>query len=416
MPKKCKVCSGEKYVPCTGRPGYVECMFCGTVYSNDEIEETVSEEKKSIDLINTIGKGVCEIVWTVENCMYQGTGWYIGNGNVITNAHVVLDGQGYLGHKLNCKFTYLGKDAVYIGEAEKLDQVNDVAVVKINDDERLKPHAVKLAENPQYTIGQTVYTIGNTVGRGLSPQKGMISRLDDMEFSEGWKKLNAVPLLRTTLNVDHGNSGGPLINSKGEAIGLMSSGHVQESEVSIYSQTGRMDNVVGVGSIKVDELSIAVRLICVKNLLNSEEIYKEKQRPQIEAPKNDGLVDVLLTLQISYLPSLFLENFDVFSKMIQSQELFCTVVTQLAQNVGVKYECSEDDFIIKPCANGKSVMILYPDMVINDNLSIVQVFSLTKKKVYGVLPAGILVEIKDGQLYKIQDVDLNNLENIINNL
>ena len=76
MPKKCKVCSGEKYVPCTGRPGYVECMFCGTVYSNDEIEETVSEEKKSIDLINTIGKGVCEIVWTVENCMYQGTGWY----------------------------------------------------------------------------------------------------------------------------------------------------------------------------------------------------------------------------------------------------------------------------------------------------------------------------------------------------
>ena len=102
--------------------------------------------------------------------------------------------------------------------------------------------------------------------------------------------------------------------------------------------------------------------------------------------------------------------------MIQSQELFCTVVTELAQKVGVKYECSEDDFIIKPCANGRSVMILYPDMVINDNLSIVQVFSLTKKKVYGVLPAGILVEIKDGQLYKIQDVDLNNLENIINNL
>ena len=56
MPKKCKVCSGEKYVPCTGRPGYVECMFCGTVYSNDEIEETVSEEKKSIDLINMIKK------------------------------------------------------------------------------------------------------------------------------------------------------------------------------------------------------------------------------------------------------------------------------------------------------------------------------------------------------------------------
>lgn len=416
MPKKCKVCSGEKYVPCTGRPGYVECMFCGTVYSNDEIEDTVSEEKKSIDLINTIGKGVCEIVWTADNCMYQGTGWYIGNGNIITNAHVVLDGQGYLGHKLNCKFTYLGKDAVYIGEAEKLDQVNDVAVVKINDDERLRPHAIKLAENPQYTIGQTVYTIGNTVGRGLSPQKGMISRLDDMEFSEGWKKLNAVPLLRTTLNIDHGNSGGPLINSKGEAIGLMSSGHVQESEVSIFSQTGRMDNVVGVGSIKVDELSIAVRLICVKNLLNSKEIYKPEPRPQVTGPKTEDILRFLWTIQTSYLPKFFIENLKEFVYMLQNEEAFYDKLNQLAQSVKLNYEFSEGDFQIEPCNNGKSVMILYPDMITNDNLSIVQIFSLQKQKVYGVLPVGVLVEIKDGQLYKIQDVNLSNLESIVNNL
>lgn len=412
MPKKCKVCSGEKYVPCTGRPGYVECMFCGTVYSNDEIEDTVSEEKKSIDLINTIGKGVCEIVAAAG----LGTGWYIGDGHVITNAHVVLDNQGYADKQMQCKFTYLGKEAVYTGITEKLDRINDVAVVKINDDERLKPHAIKLAENPQYTIGQTVYTIGNTVGRGLSPQKGMISRLDDMEFSEGWKKLNAVPLLRTTLNIDHGNSGGPLINSKGEAIGLMSSGHVQESEVSIFSQTGRMDNVVGVGSIKVDELSIAVRLICVKNLLNSKEIYKPEPRPQVTGPKTEDILRFLWTIQTSYLPKFFIENLKEFVYMLQNEEAFYDKLNQLAQSVKLNYEFSEGDFQIEPCNNGKSVMILYPDMITNDNLSIVQIFSLQKQKVYGVLPVGVLVEIKDGQLYKIQDVNLSNLESIVNNL
>lgn len=413
MPKKCKVCSGEKYVPCSGRPGYVECMFCGTVYSNEEIEDSVSEEKKNIELINTIGRGVCEIEWTFNNCVCSGTGWYIGDGNVITNAHVVLDDQGYADHELQCKFTYLGKDVVYIGKAYKLDQINDVAIVKIKDDEHIKPYAIKMAEDPKYTIGQTVYTIGNTIGRGLSPVKGMISRLDDMEFSEGWKQLNAVPLLRTTLNISHGNSGGPLINSKGEAIGLMSSGHAKISDVTIYTQKGQID---GQENIEIVGLSIAVRLICVKNLLNSKEVYVPKERKQLKLPKEEEMLNFLLTLQIGYLPNLFLEEPKMFFSWIESQEKFSDVVSALAENVGLDYECKTNDFLIQKSENGKNILLVYPDMVASDNLSLLQIFSIQTKKVYGVLSAGVLVEIKDNELYKVMDVDLNNLNDVINNL
>lgn len=414
MPKKCNVCSGEKYREVDNN--HYECVFCGTRFTKAEIEETISEEQKSIELINRIGKAVCEIVWQLDEAVFMGTGWYIGNGNVITNAHVVLDPEGYIGHKFQCKFTYLGNNCVFVGEAEKVDKVNDVAIVKINEDSRLIPFAIKLADNPTYTIGQTVYTIGNTVGRGLSPQKGMISRLDDMEFSESWKELGAVPLLRTTLNIDHGNSGGPLINTKGEAIGLMSSGHVQQSEVAIVTNKGRMNDVLGLGQIKVDELSIAVRLICVKNLLASKEKYVDKQRPKIPTNKANDSLNMLLALQSIALPDIFHNQFELFLKLITDMEVFDALLEQVGKNLKVKYDFSADDFNILQSENKHNICIAYPDDYLFDNLGLLQVFSLVNKQVYAVLPSGLLVKIEDGNFYKYKQIDMNNLAKEIENL
>lgn len=416
MPKKCKVCCGEKYRELPNDK--LECIFCGTVYTKNEIEDTVSDEQKSIELINKIGKAVCEIVWRLDDCIFQGTGWYIGNGNVITNAHVVLDPEGYIGHKFNCKFTYLGKDKVFIGEAEKVDKLNDVAIVKINEDEELKKYAIKLCDNPEYVIGQTVYTIGNTVGRGLSPQKGMISRLDDMEFSESWKKKNAVPLLRTTLNIDHGNSGGPLINSKGEAIGLMSSGHVQESQVEIYSQDGKMNNVMGYGSTKVDELSIAVRLICVKNLLASNEIYKDKPRPEKkETEKAIGdLKQFINVLQVGTLPEMFKSNPEMFVDILSHPDQFEKFINDFSIYAKCGYKYDDNDFIIQLSSNRKVIIILYPNFPVETETILVSLFSLATHTSYGVLADSTLVKIDNLKLYGIKKINIDNIDNEIADL
>jgi serine protease Do len=144
-----------------------------------------------------------------------GSGFIITpDGYILTNAHVVADSDDVTVRLSDAKREFKAK---VVG----VDRRTDVALIKV--DAHDLPSA-KLGNSSQVEPGQWVAAIGSPFGFDNSISAGIVSAtrraLPDESF---------VPFIQTDVAVNPGNSGGPLINLKGEVVGINS---------LIYSRTG----------------------------------------------------------------------------------------------------------------------------------------------------------------------------------
>lgn len=130
-------------------------------------------------------------------------------GNILTNYHVVEDAQ-------QVRVTlYNGESfpAQLVGE----DAVNDVAVLRINaPPEMLFP--ITPGESSRLRVGQKVYAIGNPFGLERTLTVGIVSSLGRTLRSRGGRMMKSIIQIDAALN--RGNSGGPLLDSRGRLIGM----------------------------------------------------------------------------------------------------------------------------------------------------------------------------------------------------
>lgn len=138
----------------------------------------------------------------------QGSGFIIDKqGHILTNNHVVEGAQSVevtLSDKKKYKATVLGTD-----------KAHDIALLQINTTPDLQP--ATLADSSHLLVGQRVYAIGNPFGFQGTMTRGIISALRSVQLPSGVKIDNAI---QTDASVNPGNSGGPLLNSHGEVIGI----------------------------------------------------------------------------------------------------------------------------------------------------------------------------------------------------
>ncbi|OGZ66859.1 MAG: hypothetical protein A3D34_01995 [Candidatus Staskawiczbacteria bacterium RIFCSPHIGHO2_02_FULL_33_16] len=145
-----------------------------------------------------------------------GSGFIVSeNGLVLTNKHVVLDKEA--------EYTVLTNDGKkYSAKVLALNPVQDVAIMKIESDEVFS--AIKIGDSSGIQIGQGVIAIGNALGKfSNTVSVGVVSGLGRTisasnqtgNFSE---KLEGI--IQTDAAINLGNSGGPLINLRGEVIGV----------------------------------------------------------------------------------------------------------------------------------------------------------------------------------------------------
>jgi S1-C subfamily serine protease len=138
----------------------------------------------------------------------QGSGFIIDKqGHILTNNHVVEGAQSVevaLANKKRYKAAVLGTD-----------KAHDIALLQINNAPDLQPAV--LADSSHLAVGQRVYAIGNPFGFQGTMTRGIISALRSVELPSGVKIDNAI---QTDAAVNPGNSGGPLLNSHGEVIGI----------------------------------------------------------------------------------------------------------------------------------------------------------------------------------------------------
>lgn len=156
----------------------------------------------SSDFSGIIEQSVKGVV-TIKTDISQGTGFIITeNGYVVTNAHVLSQAK-YANAVLSNQNV---RPMDLIGYSANLD----IALLKIEG----TYEDLELANSNDIKVGEKVIAIGNPLGLSFSVTEGIVSATD----REG---INNLPYyIQTDAALNPGNSGGPLINKQGQAIGI----------------------------------------------------------------------------------------------------------------------------------------------------------------------------------------------------
>jgi S1-C subfamily serine protease len=141
-----------------------------------------------------------------------GSGFVIDpRGYILTNFHVVQEAQSIE--------VVLGDQSKYPAKFIGADQRNDVALIKIEP--KGKPLvALPLGDSAKLQVGQKVLAIGNPFGFQSTLTTGVVSALGRTVQTSQTTYIDEA--IQTDAAINRGNSGGPLINSHGEVIGINS--------------------------------------------------------------------------------------------------------------------------------------------------------------------------------------------------
>jgi putative serine protease PepD len=141
-----------------------------------------------------------------------GSGFVIDKqGDVVTNEHVV---QGSTGIRVG-----FSSGATYPATNVGTDPSTDVAVVRVKAPESAL-HPLVFENSSTAAVGDPVYAIGNPFGLDRTMTAGIVSATDrDIQAPNGFTIPNAI---QTDAAINHGNSGGPLLDRFGRVVGINS--------------------------------------------------------------------------------------------------------------------------------------------------------------------------------------------------
>ena len=144
-------------------------------------------------------------------------------GHIITNAHVVNDA-------IKVVVTFLDGRS-YNAEIIGADEYTDIAVIKVNADLALL-HPLFIGDSSNLKVGEQIAAIGNPFGLSGSMTSGIVSQLGRLLPSGSGYSIPDV--IQTDAAINPGYSGGPLLNMRGEIVGI---------NTAIQSATGEFTGV-----------------------------------------------------------------------------------------------------------------------------------------------------------------------------
>ena len=147
-----------------------------------------------------------------EERQAQGSGFvYDSKGDIVTNQHVV-DGA----RTVSVRFS---NGATYRARVVGSDASTDLAVVKVDAPASLLA-PLTLGDSSKLVVGDGVVAIGSPFGLAESVTSGIVSALHRQMTSPNGFAID--DSIQTDAAINHGNSGGPLLNTRGEIIGVNS--------------------------------------------------------------------------------------------------------------------------------------------------------------------------------------------------
>ena len=191
----------------------------------------------------------------------KGSGIIISeDGYILTNNHVVNSTSSssssfYEIEKANKVTVKLyNDDKEYEGKIVGTDSQTDLAVIKIDKDGLT---AAELGDSDSVQVGEFAMTVGSPLGLDNSVTAGIISAVNrDVTDSDG----NKYTAIQTDAAINSGNSGGALVNSKGQVIGI---------------------NTLKVSSTGVEGMGFAIPIDSAKPIIEQLIQYNKVKRPYI---------------------------------------------------------------------------------------------------------------------------------------
>jgi S1-C subfamily serine protease len=192
----------------------------GALWSGPEVTKSAglgSDESNNIDIYKMASPSVAYITSTVYRQTFfyglqaakdLGSGFVINaNGEILTNLHVVSGSQ-------QVEVT-LPDQSKYKAAVLMRDRVNDLALIKIEPKKKLT--YLNLGDSDRLQVGQKVLAIGNPFGFQGTLTTGVVSSLNRPIDTETHKMEG---MIQTDASINSGNSGGPLLDSQGNVIGI----------------------------------------------------------------------------------------------------------------------------------------------------------------------------------------------------
>ena len=186
-------------------------LICVIFFVNkSESIETIRKSVVKIDVYDNYG----EIIQT-------GSGIIVFDKNIlITNAHVITGGS-------SAEAISEADERLYIDGAIYYNQEEDIAILKLNDQNKIKP----LKISTKYNVGDKVIAIGSPLGIKNSVSDGIISNiLDDKTIQH-------------TAPISSGSSGGALFNSRGKIIGINTATMIDGQNINLSIPIEKIKNV-----------------------------------------------------------------------------------------------------------------------------------------------------------------------------
>lgn len=169
-----------------------------------------------VTVISTFGGGAPALDGDGEGGL--GSGFVLDkDGYVATNAHVVTTGEAPPLKDADQVYVQFADGNQVEAEIVGTDPNSDVALLKI-DPQGLSLTPLRLGSSSRLTVGEPVAAIGSPFGERQSLSTGVISAVDrDIESLTAFRIGDAI---QTDAAINQGNSGGPLLSSRGEVLGI----------------------------------------------------------------------------------------------------------------------------------------------------------------------------------------------------
>jgi 2-alkenal reductase len=230
------------------------------------------DEGQVTSVFERASPAIVEIGVSQLSSQQSGSGFFVDDdGHIVTNAHIVdMDGDVVVtlhdGRRL---------DATVLGSS----RADDLAILRVDPDLAIEP--LRLADSDRVLPGQLAIAIGSPYQNANSVTVGVVS---GKERSQVGSLNRPIPeMIQTDAALNPGNSGGPLLNSRGEAIGVVSAVEIDPSRF-------------GTGALLQTGVGFAVSSNTLRQLLPSLLQPEEYKRPRLgieSRPLTQSQVEVL---------------------------------------------------------------------------------------------------------------------------